>query len=1582
MLVGFLGPQPVTLDPNVQTVHANATVTASGSTTTAAVLGTSQVLLIINITNAPTGTLPTLQFSIVEVDPVDLTTPIGTSTVSNSFTAAGYQVLSLQSTQSGAFKVSWTIGGSGGPSFSGVNVSVSGKSGAGSVAANQGLPNTAANGWPVKVTDGTNVLGTGSYPIRVDTTGTTTQPISASSLPLPSGASTSAKQPTLGTAGTPSSDVLTVQGVTSMTPLKVDGSGVTQPVSGTVTAAQATAANLNATVTQGPAGASAWKVDGSAVTQPISAVSLPLPSGAATSAKQPAIGSAGSASSDVLTVQGIASMTALKVDGSGVTQPVSGTFWQATQPVSAASLPLPTGAATETTLGTRLADSTFTGRINTLGQKTMANSTPVVLASDQGALTVSFSGQSIDVTDRAARLLGVTYGSQGQQIKQTGTNYNLASELYAGGTAYDARSIRALTSSDVVTAAQATAANLNATVTQGPAGASAWKVDGSAVTQPVSGTFWQTTQPVSASSLPLPTGASTAAKQPALGTAGSASSDVLTVQGIASMTPLKVDGSGVTQPVSLAAAVDVSDRAGRLLGVVYGSQGQQIKQTATNYNLASELYTGGTAYDARSIRALTSSDVVTAAQSTAASLNATVVQGTGAGAGASWSAQLSDGAAFYVGAKTGQLPAALVGGRLDANVGTWLGSTAPSVGSKTSANSIPVVIASDQGAVPVSGTVTATNASVGATGSAPPASATLSGGSVTTAAPSYTTGQMSALSLNTAGGLRVDGSGVTQPVSGTFWQATQPVSAVSLPLPSGAATAAKQPALGTAGTPSADVLTVQGVASMTALKVDGSAVTQPVSGTFWQATQPVSAASLPLPSGASTAAKQPALGTAGTPSADVLTVQGAASMTALKVDGSGVTQPVSGTVTANVGTTNGLALDATLTGGTQTTRITDGTNTATVKAASTAAVATDKALVVAISPNNSLSIGGASTPSDAFANPTTAMLSQAFLQTWNGSTWDRLRSGASNADGVATVTTGVLQSGALNFGYNGVSWDRLRSATSASDGLATSSGVLTVLAHALGWNGTGWDRLRSSIANGLVVDVSRVQGTVTTTNASIGTINSTQPGSATFVGGRDETTGNMLPVCLGPDGHVAIIEDTLAGFAGQINVWTSDTHTPPATDAYGAQYVRGQVMTDEGSITDDFSTNTLAVALTGTVSFTNNSTSIVGVGTKFLSEFNYYSLVKKSSDAETLWAAVSNVLDDTHATLASAYQGTTQSGQAAVTSIWQTSTGASGGAGVAVASSAVTITSGTAAVKTGFYMVGDYLPFIGSMRATLSQRIANQVAFVGFFDNIATPGLTAGFLFDGTTNTTVKCQTSSTSSANDTQTTTVTLPGGANTGSANVYQVIPRQGNVAFLINGYQVAVHTQHVVPPYADISFGAYMSNAGTVASGTLAIDLAVLESIDRLDVQPWNSNPDICQVTASGRTTTTGVALPLPLIPASTAVAATDPALSVALNPNSNLVKSRPGPTATTAVTQVASSASNVTLKAANVDRYGLTVHNDSTQVLYLKLGATASSTSYTVRMIAQSYYEVPYGYTGRVDGIWASANGNAYVTEVTL
>ncbi len=108
----------------------------------------------------------------------------------------------------------------------------------------------------------------------------------------------------------------------------------------------------------------------------------------------------------------------------------------------------------------------------------------------------------------------------------------------------------------------------------------------------------------------------------------------------------------------------------------------------------------------------------------------TVSQGTGAGAAAPWSARLSDGTSFYIGTQQGQLPSALVGGRLDTNNGAWLGSTAPTVGQKAMTASLPVVIASDQSSVPV--TVTggsATNPSVGTNNAAIPASSTLVGGS-------------------------------------------------------------------------------------------------------------------------------------------------------------------------------------------------------------------------------------------------------------------------------------------------------------------------------------------------------------------------------------------------------------------------------------------------------------------------------------------------------------------------------------------------------------------------------------------------------------------------------------------------------------------------------------------------------------------------------------------------------------------------------------------------------------------------------------------------------------------------------------
>lgn len=90
----------------------------------------------------------------------------------------------------------------------------------------------------------------------------------------------------------------------------------------------------------------------------------------------------------------------------------------------------------------------------------------------------------------------------------------------------------------------------------------------------------------------------------------------------------------------------------------------------------------------------------------------------------------------------------------------------------------------------------------------------------------------------------------------------------------------------------------------------------------------------------------------------------------------------------------------------------------------------------------------------------------------------------------------------------------------------------------------------------------------------------------------------------------------------------------------------------------------------------------------------------------------------------------------------------------------------------------------------------------------------------------------------------------------------------------------------------------------------------------------------------------------------------------------------PSASPANTTVVSSASSVTILAANAARKGATITNDSTAILYLSLaGGTASTSNYSVQLSSGAYYEVPFTINTALTGIWASANGNARVTELT-
>lgn len=87
-------------------------------------------------------------------------------------------------------------------------------------------------------------------------------------------------------------------------------------------------------------------------------------------------------------------------------------------------------------------------------------------------------------------------------------------------------------------------------------------------------------------------------------------------------------------------------------------------------------------------------------------------------------------------------------------------------------------------------------------------------------------------------------------------------------------------------------------------------------------------------------------------------------------------------------------------------------------------------------------------------------------------------------------------------------------------------------------------------------------------------------------------------------------------------------------------------------------------------------------------------------------------------------------------------------------------------------------------------------------------------------------------------------------------------------------------------------------------------------------------------------------------------------------------------TPTVTSVQGTNVTVALIAANASRKGLTVYNDSTATLYARYGtANAAVGTYSLQLAPQAYYEVPFNYTGAIQGVWSANNGSAMVTEIT-
>ena len=197
-------------------------------------------------------------------------------------------------------------------------------------------------------------------------------------------------------------------------------------------------------------------------------------------------------------------------------------------------------------------------------------------------------------------------------------------------------------------------------------------------------------------------------------------------------------------------------------------------------------------------------------------------------------------------------------------------------------------------------------------------------------------------------------------VSGTFFQATQPVS--------GTVTA-------NAGT---GTLAVSGPLTDTQIRATALPVSGTVTANAGTGTLAVSAASLPLPSGASTAAKQAALGTAGASSTDVLSVQGIASGTALA---------------ANQTQVNGVAVS---TG--------NGVTGTGVQRVTIASDQTSFGVSIAQSGTTASVYGQAFAAADGI-NAGGNMAVSAFQGVFNGTSWDRARGDTNGTVSIPALTS-------------------------------------------------------------------------------------------------------------------------------------------------------------------------------------------------------------------------------------------------------------------------------------------------------------------------------------------------------------------------------------------------------------------------------------------------------------------------------------------------------------------------------------------------------------------------------------------------
>lgn len=208
---------------------------------------------------------------------------------------------------------------------------------------------------------------------------------------------------------------------------------------------------------------------------------------------------------------------------------------------------------------------------------------------------------------------------------------------------------------------------------------------------------------------------------------------------------------------------------------------------------------------------------------------------------------------------------------------------------------------------------------------------------------------------------------------------------------------------------------------------------------------------------------------------------------------------------------------------------------------------------------------------------------------------------------------------------------------------------------------------------------------------------------------------------------------------------------------------------------------------------------------------------------------------------------------------------------------------------------------------------------------------------------------------------------------------------------GQALAAASVPVVLTAAQIStltpLSTVTANQGTAGAGAWPVSVTSLPlpsggstSALQSNVQSAPGTPQTVALTIQGNAS--GIAVPISAAALPLPTGAATSANQTTANTSLSSIVTNTNESSSSSVTSVNGSSSSVQLLALNTSRKMAAFYNDSTSNLYLKLGTTASATSYTILMVPNSYYELPWkSYTGEIDGIWVSAAGAVRVTELS-